>query len=255
MPSNFTCVDIPQEQIFTENYCNCPTTNGASPTHYRGFPADLDTRTDFDYRTIECVAGGFRPSDGKYPKLNRIPLLNHGTIFVPRFLQYLPILKKILGISSQRKYNAIHWRRDDILKSRCKEPGVDTVNCASAQDFINKVVSITQKFGTYNKTITYVSTDEKRVSVLNHLQAKHMKVFERHLADELDYSLTGSNNNHIDKFIFELMLQMDAHAYFAWGRSSVHQFICEYRLLRTPERITVIEDEQITSATQCHGFL
>lgn len=260
MPKNFTCIsDKTQDDIFKEYHCVCPLSPGSSGAgHFKGYPKDIDTERYFDYKTVECVAGGFRTGDGIYPKFVRMPLIHpiRGNIFHENYLKFLPKLKKLLGLTGKDEYNAIHWRRDDGLK-RCNAEDRNLVDCATVEEFVVRIKNQTNHYNDkQKKTVTYISTDERKENNIDYLEEHGIKVFRRDLAPGMDFYLKKSDNLKLDTFVLELLLQVDSNYYFAWGRSSVHHFVCEVRVLRkSPRYITVIDDKLISDYLVCKGAL
>lgn len=257
MPKNFTCVsNKTQEQVFQEYHCVCPLAPGAgSVSHFKGYPKDIDTERYFDYLTVECVAGGFRTGDGIYPKYTRFPIVLTGKIFNEYYSKYLSKLKKLLEIS-KNGYHVAHWRRDDGKKA-CQDMWKikNAVNCGSPEEFIKTVNNISMYYNKDPSLVKFISTDEGNKTILQYLADNGLKLFTTHLAKGMDFLMSKSLNTKLDMFVFELMLQADANYYYAWGRSSVHHFICEIRVYTNPKKITVIDEKQITQYLDCKGAL
>lgn len=263
MPKNYTCLsDILELEVFNKVKCVSP-----DPSHYKDFPSTVDNTKDFDYFKVQCVAGGLLRGDGHYPTItNRFPVVMTGTIFKEQYLLFLPRLLEVLEINRNAGYMVFHWRRNDN-KKRCDneiQKEQNKVNCETVQDFTKKLLRLKYKYVKRNDTIIYVSTDEGKLSHLLYLEKNNIKTFVKNIVNnpnENDVHSIGyylkriSKNPKLDTFVFELMLQVDAGYYLAWGLSSVHQFVCEIRVLNTPHHATIIDDKRITDYLLCNGSL
>lgn len=268
MPKNFTCIHDSYQYLFQNKSCIIGTID-RTIDKYKDFPRNFSIHMSIDINFFEenCIAGAFRPIQNKtgvFPFHYRFPILRESkTIFTRKYYQYLPRLRKLIGIRSyEDEYNVIHWRRDDQLKYRCGTLD-KSINCAdSVQEFTDKINTSLNVFtspnGNIHKRITYISTDEKRKEQLEYLHKQQFKLFSVDIQPYIEYLFTNNKftNYKRDIFILELLLMFDSNYFLAWGHSSIHKFVCEYRLLHVLSKkksiyMTIINDQLISHVDDC----
>lgn len=255
MPSNFSCISETKEEIFEKTHCIIASTSKPA-SYYKGYPIDTECSTTFDYSKVDCVAGAFFTTAGKYPQYDRIPILMNTKVINENYLKFLPQLRKLLGVGKNVEYSVVHWRRDDQLKTRCFKNIDTSVNCRTPEELAATVNKLGYK--NYNRTkttITYIATDEKRVEQLDYLKSQKYKLFESDLSEGMQNFVDSSSNIKRDIFVLELMMMMDADYYMAWGYSSVHKFVCEYRLLTSDKKVVISNNVRVREAVCCDNAL
>ena len=147
------------------------------------------------------------------------------------------------GQSNQgNEYVVVHWRRDLDQKMRCDSGEDQSVNCETAEKFVQLVLQILRTGEYPNEQhvhvsklmfrrsdklkaidtksvpkVIYISTNEENTTVVKELQRYGFKVFN-------NLGLPGSLSS-LDKFIVDLQLMIDADYFFAWGSSPIHNFV------------------------------
>lgn len=247
LPSNITCTSQNSTEIFNQEKC-IYTGHIFPPKHYK-FPTSLETSQTFRYEDINCIAGGIVATIGVYDAWHRSRLVKK-PFFHEKYQKILPYIRKYLGLgSSDENYAVVHWRRGDQLKTRCikyndnkKHVSTDTsVNCGSAEEFVVGLNQIMSQHLKSEVLLTYISTNEEDKSNIMYLKSKKYRLYSDIGGDLLE---KFPETNVLDIFMYELMLMCDAKYYFAWGESSVHQFVHKCRNI-DPQKVTVIDDPKV----------
>lgn len=245
LPRNLTCSTETQEEIFKTH--KCIYTGYMHPPEYYGFDHFMEISNDFDYSTVDCVAGGISLSIGKYNQFKREHIATD-PFFTDKYLEALPIIRNLLGLeSADDEYTVAHWRRGDILESRCHKDfknstrlvGDKSLNCAKVADFESGLRDAMKKVVPSDVKVTYISTNDNDISSHIYLQSLDYKLYSDIGVELLRKYPTI---NAVDMFVFELMLMCDATYLLAWGDSAVHQFVRKCRFHHHGKnKVTVIE--------------
>ena len=205
-----------------------------------------------------CVLGGplveENEKDGSKLKMD----------FHPRLYYYLEHAKKHLGIIADNEeqtvlkhYMVVHWRRGDQLKTRCRKSTREhekyaadfSINCASATDLadeIDKTLSVGHIQG--DKAHEFFWRDEGQKPFCNGPDGECPLVYiatnqdlnvkedgktmrdifkDRGFKTFVDLELHQLND--LNAFLTELHMMVDADYYMAWGSSSIHQFVKDFK--------------------------
>ena len=102
------------------------------------------------------------------------------------------------------------------------------INCArSVAAFIREVRSNLKKY-CRTDTVAVISTNEDNESILETLRAQDdfIVLSSKFLQGAVRHKM---RMNPLNEFVLSLLLMCDAKYFFAWGRSSVHDFIQDCR--------------------------
>ena len=105
---------------------------------------------------------------------------------------------------------------------------MDQINCArSVAAFIREVRSNLKKY-CRTDTVAVISTNEDNESILETLRAQDdfIVLSSKFLQGAVRHKM---KMNPLNEFVLSLLLMCDAKYFFAWGKSSVHDFIQDCR--------------------------
>lgn len=117
--------------------------------------------------------------------------------------------------SSSSTLTVVHWRRGDQILSRCHSNVDISVNCRSAEVFIDKVRNHTRNLS----SLVYVSTNENKPDILKKLSDAGM------LSWRSFGFMAHKELKSIDVFIVELMLMINATTFLYWGSSTIPSLV------------------------------
>jgi hypothetical protein len=256
LPSLITCSKVNNQTVIKERNC---TFTGAIHSSRSYYQLDLPIESNYSYQHADCVAGAINAQMGYPPYKSRKNMLVY-PIFIKKYLNLLPLIRKILKLSKDQEYIIAHWRRGDQL-SRCASPTDRqnfyhhhmrnrtkkrrdySINCGNATEFLQGFADEISKYIAPSSLpmLAYVSTNERNGKVLKQLEDSGVRLFS-HIKSGLEHR--GVVMTPLDEFAIELMMMcLDATYLFAWGDSSSHGFFHSCRMIdRTKKRVTVIED-------------
>lgn len=247
LPSNISCTKRSSIRIFNEEKCYY-TGYLFPPEHYH-FPTDkLVMVKSFNYADINCIAGGITFSIGNFLPWKRRHIVAP-PFFKKKYLEIFPKVKKLLGLLQDEEYALVHWRRGDQLNTRCKKLQNSTANiskdnsfnCGTVEQFDSSLYLVMSQYLAL-PIKTYVATNEENLMNIMYLKSKKFLTYS-----DFDGKLLALNPtiNILDLYVFEIMLMCDSTYFFAWGESSVHQFIFKCRNLDTYHKHITIMDNEI----------
>lgn len=250
-PDSLECIQIPPNSAVLTHHCVFPYSSAYKKDaqliwtdavrtfglrrHYDIF---LDRRKDFDINSSECLVAYCMD----YPLLEQLPIK-----FSKKYMHLLAHAKKALHADCHKnkdeeenknegkddhdcikKFVSVHWRRGDQLNLRCHKTD-HSVNCASkSSELVEKVENEINKVypGEFNSTLVFVATNEQDSAMLHNISLAGFKILK-----DLDLKKFG-NISKVDAFIVEILLMIEADAFFAWGDSGVSSFIQRGRMER-----------------------
>ena len=210
-----------------------------------------------DYKTVPCVAGlldnhGFIKHNITWHKPYTSMLQ-----FQPKYIELLSLAKSEIfdfnetrnnnlntSIDSSIQYNNItqwndyyvfHWRRGDQIPKRCiKFKNDQSVNCGSAEEFINAVkleiehfrklekMQKKSNFSNHTLPLVYIATNEEDPDILQHLN--QVGFLTPSFLNSTLHKKYGFVMNQLDTFLVDLLLICDAKHYKAFGLSKIEQY-------------------------------
>jgi len=224
LPRNIFCSNRTFQAI--TNSTECVLTDGinhVSPEFYTLSNATV-RQQHVDFLETRCIAGYIG---------NNLSIIRLNTGFPKhemhrKYLNLLPTLRNTLGVNKPKlDYAVFHWRRGDQLTSRCTISVANSVitdhsvNCDTVWDFIRLVKANLKEYCTI-QTIVYVATNEVHNASLSALKRHGYKLFE----DIVPSISSMIDINALSAYAIELA--MTAY-FFAWGKSTAHQFIEQCR--------------------------
>lgn len=115
-----------------------------------------------------------------------------------------------------------------------------SVNCGSVEDFLIETERVLELFhvkqSTKKRLIKYIATNEKDEKILEILRKRGFYIFEdikpaltQHAKTQKPSVSNVYSLNSVEVFSIELMLMCSAQLFFAWGVSTIHEFIRKCR--------------------------
>lgn len=252
MPPDVTCSEVPLLKVVHQFNCHANNKTGFSyrPQEYNLPPNSFSNLSfsDVPWYLLDCIVGYIPHS---FPGHQRWDVKYHGFDFQKPYKHTLfPLARSILTANNTTKYAVLHWRRGDLLDTRCKPhhaAGHDhSINCAhSATDFVVFAKSVCRKHipkEEHDHLRIYVATNEVNQTELLTLHNAGLMLYSdirsrlsQHLAAIMKQNVSYLNISHsnssnlvnltsVDAFAIELMLMCDADYFFAWGMSNTHDF-------------------------------
>lgn len=224
LPSSVECTAKSNVTIFSEHDClYIGTSHKPSDYGWDNIPKSIS----FEYKDVDCIAGPASPNVGIYPSMTRKNIVSPETqLFTDRYLNILPKILAVFGVDYAKGYTIVHWRRGDQLETRCNGKIDKSVNCGSIDDFLKELEYNLEVYVPFNKgpIPTYIATNEKSSQSIKKIQENNYFVF-----DDIKKGLKEMSFTSLDIFVFELMMMIDCTYLFAWGVSSINNFLYRYR--------------------------
>jgi hypothetical protein len=190
---------------------------------------------DVDLRNVSCVAGmliGLKYTSLYSKAINENSLRKSLTVkFAQQYVDLATTVSHLLGFHNTSAFLALHWRRGDQLRSRCKST-VSTykdtsLNCHSVEEFIRSALWAQSQHFQKTKSLlpVYVATNEANSSTIQQLHHAGF-LTQRNITDALQSFLQLHDD---DIFVVELLLMCNAVSFLHWGTSAVHTLVRKCR--------------------------
>jgi hypothetical protein len=250
LPASVRCINDRPDTILSNKICVSAYSEKANSDSMRN-----PNLAFADSTPIRCIVGKYRlhPRDRHKYLLNTKESFLQEPWFTKKYLDWANVVKRELNLTDS-KYSAAHWRRGDLLITRCikNDSSISTnVNCQDEKAFAREVQVTSKKFAATNGsriTKTYIATNENDTKILNYLRDQDFIVWTDivEVFAKLDVSVELDS---VDIFVIELILMCEADDLMLWGMSSLKDtLICPYcrNHQHYPKKRTILYGEDVS---------
>lgn len=238
--SDIQCISTPNITILKNH--DCLYTSISTPKDVFGWKEiNLKSSISFDYAHMDCIAGPISPDVGFYPSIENmnIPSLLQTQFFSDKYIQWIPSLRKVLGVTSCN-YTLIHFKKGDHSRviSGCKKVKNhmecdDKSVAMSLNHIINKYTP-----ESHQPERVIIITNENDRRVLGTLQSLNYTLWHN---IRKDLSAVTLNPSWLDIYMMELLLMCDARDFFIWGVHTAQRFLMTH--CRKKDQATFLDGE------------
>lgn len=163
LPPEISCIRQDRGEI-QRNYTCYRTGNLNQTAHTAAKTKEVVVRTgdNLNFAEIQCWIDGFHSS--KHLVEERTLLANRSFMsypfFTKKYMDMLNIVKKGFGINGTN-YWAAHWRRGDIIKTRCHDNADRSVNCGNETQLVESINRNANKYTKGQKLKMFLATNEE----------------------------------------------------------------------------------------------